>query len=98
MCSEWLAERLRQRESAVHGMVSRLSAAGLVERNRSSTDGRAWAVHLTPRGRDALSAMDAALDTLNEVIERAVGARSVDAFVDALEAIASIAGHTGTTS
>lgn len=85
-----LAEALQQRESAITGMVGRLSAAGLVERRPSQTDGRAWEIRLTAAGDRALRTLTAVLDTLNATIEEAIGAGGVDRFVDGLEQLEAV--------
>jgi DNA-binding MarR family transcriptional regulator len=50
-----LAERVHARQNTVSSVVGRLTAAGLVEKLRSSTDGRRAALSLTPKGRRLLA-------------------------------------------
>lgn len=68
-----VASRLRISEPAVTGMVERLTTAGLVERRRSDTDGRAWLLRLTTPGRDALAAARGAFTEVNELLSEAIG-------------------------
>lgn len=86
-----LADTLRQRESAVTGMVNRLSKAGLVERRRDGSDQRARQLWLTPAGEQALTTIRADVEELNRLFDEALGAGRVDDFVDGLEALADLA-------
>lgn len=86
-----LADTLRQRESAVTGMVNRLLKAGLIERHRDDNDQRARRLWLTPAGEQALATIRADMDDLNRLIDDAIGPDRVDAFVDVLEALAGLA-------
>jgi DNA-binding MarR family transcriptional regulator len=47
-----LARRLEVTPAAIVGLVNSLEKLGLVERQRSPTDGRSFRVHLTPKGND----------------------------------------------
>jgi DNA-binding MarR family transcriptional regulator len=68
-----LAERVHARQNTVSSVVGRLTVAGLVEKVRSSTDGRRAALSLTPKGRRLLKrapaspveVLIAALETLS---------------------------------
>lgn len=80
-----LARLLRQRESAVTTMVERLTAAGLLVRERPPGDARAWLLRLTEDGAEAVGAVRAAADALNaeafdglSARERAGLARALD--------------------
>lgn len=81
-----VARLLEQRESAVTTMVDRLMRAGFVARERSMQDRRAWALRLTPAGRDALAQVQDVLDGLNAELEDRLGGQ-VEDLADALEAI-----------
>jgi MarR family transcriptional regulator, organic hydroperoxide resistance regulator len=85
-----VAEALRQRESAITAMVGRLTRAGLLERRPNPSDARAWELYLTAAGRRALTCIELELATLNEQIDRAVGAGHVHRFVDDLQALAEL--------
>ena len=71
-------EILRQVVSLSHPgtvrLVDRLTEDGLVERRRTS-DGRAVALHLTPKGKKLRTRL---LDSRNDVLEGALGALSGD--------------------
>lgn len=83
-----LARTLRQRESAITAMATRLVDAGLLDRRRGA-DRRAWELRLTDAGRDALGALESAQRRLDSTLVDAVGADRVDALVDALEALSA---------
>lgn len=68
-----VADQVQQKEPAVAGMVSRLLEAGLLLRAPSATDGRAWALNLTPRGEAALAGFRAPLDQINASLTNALG-------------------------
>lgn len=83
-----IAEQLKLNESAVTGMIGRLTAAGFVSRAPSATDGRAWMVALTPVGETALERFRGNLDLLNAELTTALGGETeVAQFADKLEAI-----------
>jgi MarR family transcriptional regulator, organic hydroperoxide resistance regulator len=86
-----LADTLRQRESAVTGMVNRLAKAGLIERRRDDNDQRTRQLWLTPAGEDVLTTVRAHTEELNRLFDEAVGTEKVDEFVDGLEALADLA-------
>lgn len=82
-----LALRLRQQESAITAMVSRLLAAGLVARRAMPEDRRAHALTLTPAGQAALESVQPALGALNARLQGALGDADIGALADALRAI-----------
>lgn len=82
-----LARLLRQRESAVTTMVERLTAAGLLVRERPPADGRAWVLTLTAAGEQALAAVRAAADALNAEAFAGLDGRERAAFAAALERV-----------
>ena len=83
-----VADQLKQQESAVTAMVGRLIDGALLTRTQSIDDGRAWALNLTPGGREALAKFHRPLDKLNTAIAHALGDESrVSAFAVALRAI-----------
>lgn len=83
-----VAEQLRQQESAITAMAARLIKAGLVDRARHPTDGRAWRLTLTPRGAEALDTFRAPMGAFNARITQAVGGEDeVAALARALRAL-----------
>lgn len=95
-----LARLLRQRESAITTMVERLTAAGLLVRERPPGDGRAWVLALTEAGVAVVAAVRAATDALNgeafaglSARERASFARALDRVLDNARADADESGR-----
>jgi DNA-binding MarR family transcriptional regulator len=83
-----VAKQLKQQESAVTAMVSRLLDAGLLTREPSRADRRAWTLRVTPKAEDALRRFRRPLDALNARITKAVGgAAEVDTLARALKNI-----------
>ncbi|WP_042406201.1 MarR family winged helix-turn-helix transcriptional regulator [Streptacidiphilus carbonis] len=88
-----LATRLRLAPNTVSGLISRLIAAGLVDRGTDAGDRRKASVQLTTAGRERLDSwqqaherrIGAALDALDPEQRRALGA--------ALPAMASLVRH-----
>ncbi|MCG8592735.1 MAG: MarR family winged helix-turn-helix transcriptional regulator [Proteobacteria bacterium] len=60
-----LAVTLRIREPSAAQMIARLEARGLVAREPAAHDARAWAVSLTPAGRQSLRRLRPHLARLN---------------------------------
>lgn len=67
-----LSRQLGLNESAVTAMVSRMMRAGLLERARDESDKRAWTLHLTPSGEEAVSHIQAPFEEINSRIEAAL--------------------------
>lgn len=90
-----VATALRLQESAITAMTGRLVEAGLLTRSASPEDRRAWQLHLTEKGTEALSKFRPSLDALNRRITEAVGGHAeVEALARALAAIIQIAPET----
>lgn len=70
--------------STLADIVKRLVARGLIARRRSKSDARAYAVRLTPVGRDALKAAQPASERVESRILKSLPQARRDAFVDAL--------------
>jgi DNA-binding MarR family transcriptional regulator len=91
-----LAEREAVSQPAMTGLVSRLQAAGLVERRADSSDGRAVLVELTAMGRalvqDRRARRAAALENLLEVLDPDERA-SFDAAIPALRHLVDHGAH-----
>lgn len=68
-----VADQIQQKEPAVAGMVVRLLESGFLVRAPSATDGRAWALNLTPRGEAALAGFRAPLNQINARLTDALG-------------------------
>lgn len=66
-----IADRLKQRESAVGAMAERLLKAGYITRQRSATDKRAWVLQPTRAGRRAFEAMGEAFAGVNALLDEA---------------------------
>ena len=89
----YLADTLKQRESAVGAMTERLLNAGYITRNPSQTDGRAWVLRPTTAGREALEAIAGPFAGVNALLDEAFPdadmgrmAESLRFLIDALEA------------
>ena len=59
-------------------------ARGLIARRRSKTDARAYAVRLTPAGKDALKSAEPASERVESRILKMLPQARRDAFVDTL--------------
>lgn len=68
-----VARQLGLNESAVTGMVGRLTAMGLIRREPSLSDGRAWSITLTEEGETALKQFRTVLDAMNRDLTAAIG-------------------------
>ena len=71
-----VAATLGLNESAVTAMVNRLKTLGLVMRRRSGEDSRAWELQVTPKGEDALRAIEAPFAQINALIDETLGAET----------------------
>lgn len=85
-----VAKALRQRESAVTTMVTRLVTAGLIRRQRSSEDPRAWSLYLTKKGETALREIKVELDRINKMLADAIGVRNIGVLATLLHKIVEI--------
>ena len=70
--------------STLADIVKRLVARGLIARRRSKADARAYAVRLTPAGREALKSARPASDRVESRILRMLPQSRRDTFVDSL--------------
>lgn len=73
-----IADRLKQRESAVGAMAERLLKAGYIARSRSATDRRAWVLTATPAGRRAFASLGAAFTRVNAALDEAFPGREME--------------------
>ncbi|MEM8562799.1 MAG: MarR family transcriptional regulator [Pseudomonadota bacterium] len=87
MTQKEVADTLSQRESAVTAMAGRLIKAGLVARERSSEDARAWQLTVTADGRAALKRVKVAFDKINAEMDRRIPEQDMDKLANSLSAI-----------
>jgi len=91
-----LAEQLGRDHSTMSRQISRLEAAGLVERTGSATDGRVRTASVTARGQEAVAALSAARRRLLDraladwaAADREALARLLGKFANSLKTAAS---------
>ncbi len=82
-----LARSLKQNESAITAMVTRLMKADLVIRRRSETDARTWLLDLTATGRKTLRHIEKPFGEINARLDGALGTKGTTALARQLEAI-----------
>jgi MarR family transcriptional regulator, organic hydroperoxide resistance regulator len=92
-----IADAMRQRESAITGMVGRLTALGLVERRPHPRDQRFWELWPTPAGAQAIHNLKPALAIVNECIAQAIGDENIEAFNGALKRLSAMTLGPGPT-
>ncbi len=87
-----IARELRQKESAITAMVKRLETRGLIAKEKSSDDDRAWSLAPTPKGMEALTAATPAFQDINAILDEhfskaqaGVVARALTQILDTLE-------------
>jgi DNA-binding MarR family transcriptional regulator len=85
-----LAAVARLSKQAMTGLVNRCEADDLVERVPDPTDGRAFNVRLTARGRAVREIAAQVLDELDDELARLLGDRDRDALVRALKGVTQI--------
>lgn len=79
-----VARTLGLNESAMTAMAGRLMRAGLIDREPSDADARAWRLGLTEAGRTAGRKAKAAFVAINARIEDELGAEEIVRFVGTL--------------
>jgi DNA-binding MarR family transcriptional regulator len=82
-----LAEASRLSKQAMTGLVAQCEAAGLVERQRDPTDGRAYIVRLSERGRSFRGVAERVLDDLDEQLRALLGTATTEALINALKGV-----------
>jgi DNA-binding MarR family transcriptional regulator len=82
-----LAAAARLSKQAMTGLVNRCEADGLVERGPDPTDGRAFNVRLTARGRAVGEVATHVLAEIDDELARTLGDRDRDALVRALKGV-----------
>jgi DNA-binding MarR family transcriptional regulator len=85
-CSE-VGARLIARVPDVTRLVDRLESAGLVERCRIAQDRRVVQVKITPRGLEALAALDEPLVALNKRVLRHMTRKELEDLIRLLEKV-----------
>ncbi|MET7729866.1 MarR family transcriptional regulator [Streptomyces sp. NPDC005402] len=83
-----LARTLGLRESAVTGLVGRLTAAGLVAKEAHPREHRAVVLQLTDSGTDALRAAQPEIDRFNAELREALGDDGFSGAASALHRLA----------
>ena len=68
-----IGERLRLDSATITGVLDRLAAAGLLERQADATDRRVNRIRLTEHGRSQQPALDREMDALNQEVFGAFG-------------------------
>lgn len=84
-----IARRLGLAESAVTTMVTRLLAAGLVQRKPHVADSRAWSLSLTEAGRARMQRAGSAFAAANGALEEALAPDELRQLADWLDRIAT---------
>ena len=82
-----LAEASRLSKQAMTGLVAQCEAASLVERERDPTDGRAYIVRLSERGRSFRDVAEGVLDDLDEQLRALLGTPTTEALINALKGV-----------
>ena len=76
--------------STLADIVKRLVARGLIARRRSKSDARAYAVRLTPTGRDALKSAEPASERVESRLLKSLPQVRRDAFIDSLAQLVKV--------
>lgn len=79
-----VATALGYNESALTAMIGRLARLGYVEKQRDVKDRRAWAINLTPYGRETLGHTSVPFKTVNQLIENEFTTEELEHFADYL--------------
>ena len=82
-----LARRLKQNESAITAMITRLTKADLVARRRSDTDARIWLLELTDNGKKTLKRAEKPFRDINARLDEALGTKATADMAKHLAAI-----------
>lgn len=81
--------------STLADIVKRLVSRGLIARRRSKSDARAYAVRLTPAGREALERAEPASNRVQNRLLKLLPQTRRDAFVDSLALLVSTLAQPG---
>ncbi len=85
-----MANGLKLDTSAITGMVERLTKKGMIAKQRSEKDKRAFTLHLTPGGREALANVQPMLDQFNLHMLDKFGAEKLSHFCEVLTELMSL--------
>lgn len=85
-----LARDLRLNDSAITAMVKRLMTLGMLEKTRSESDSRAWALKLSKKGETAIAKANSQMLSINRRIDAEFGTAVLADFVDKLNRIIEI--------
>ena len=90
LSSSELSRRLAAQNSTVTGIVDRMAAAGLVQREQSAEDRRVWKVQLTERGREIAERIEVAPWDL---LRSALSALPADELAQLIRTLTKVASH-----
>jgi DNA-binding MarR family transcriptional regulator len=82
-----LAAASRLSKQTMTGLVAACESDGLVERERDSSDGRAFVVRLSPRGKRFKRTAQRELGRLDRLLRDRIGPNDQDALVRALKGV-----------
>jgi len=83
-----LVRRIYSDQNTVAAMVSLLEKRGLIRRRTHPSDGRAWRVHLTPKGRSLQEKIDWSAERLHQQLREALLPEEKDSVLNSLKRIA----------
>ena len=84
---KFLADRLKQNESAMTAMVNRLLKLGYLTRHRSETDGRAWQLRTTRKGKAALDKMRKPFGRINGKLDARLSEKEIATLAKSLKTV-----------
>jgi DNA-binding MarR family transcriptional regulator len=85
-----LAAASRLSKQTMTGLVADCEADGLVERERDSSDGRAFVVRLSPRGKRFQRIAQRELGRLDRLVQDSIGSNDRDALIRALKGVVQL--------
>lgn len=87
-----IAQDLKQNESAVTAMATRLIALGLLVRERCESDRRVWLLRVTEEGERRLKAIAPAFTEVNARIEAELSDDEIEQLAALLERVSTVFG------
>jgi DNA-binding MarR family transcriptional regulator len=87
LCGREIAERLISRVPDVSRLLDRMAEMGLLKKERDSADRRHVTARITPKGRRVLTQATPALAAFGRGRVERLSARTIEALVEALDAI-----------
>jgi DNA-binding MarR family transcriptional regulator len=88
-----LAEGLALNNSAITGLAARMEKAGLIQRKKSTSDGRAWRISLTPDGEAKRIQVVGHLRDFNQEISTGFTEEEMDVVYRFLSRLAEVETH-----